>query len=331
MARGRSGADASPAARGRARRRPRPAAPQGAATKEGLDDDIDSVLDEIDEVLEANAEDFVRALCRKGVNDRYDPIRTEGLSSVRRRPSLVGLRAQLLTAGRSGGVLPAVLPRDPCRLLPTSSGRRGQDGPRGARRAGRDPVVSGLQGLPAAHGLRCQPLDRVGAGRLLQAASARPRHREPAARPRWQSALPPEAAVRDLGGAGRPDARGTLGTCPICRRSLGERPHVDHDHVSGAVRGLLCFTCNAGLGNFADDVARLRRAIEYVEGTLEAPSPAPDGSLVTDRRWAPPHPRAGEPAKQPWTLPDGRPTAPDDGGLLARLRAEARSGVGAGG
>ncbi|GAB3677595.1 ubiquitin-like protein Pup [Angustibacter aerolatus] len=45
---------------------PAPAAPQGAATKEGLDDDIDSVLDEIDEVLEANAEDFVRSFVQKG-------------------------------------------------------------------------------------------------------------------------------------------------------------------------------------------------------------------------------------------------------------------------
>lgn len=40
--------------------------PAGAATKQGRDDDIDSVLDEIDEVLEANAEDFVRAFVQKG-------------------------------------------------------------------------------------------------------------------------------------------------------------------------------------------------------------------------------------------------------------------------
>ena len=40
--------------------------PAGAATKEGLDDDIDSVLDEIDEVLESNAEDFVRSFVHKG-------------------------------------------------------------------------------------------------------------------------------------------------------------------------------------------------------------------------------------------------------------------------
>jgi ubiquitin-like protein Pup len=40
--------------------------PQGAATKEGLDDDIDSVLDEIDDVLESHAEDFVRAFVQKG-------------------------------------------------------------------------------------------------------------------------------------------------------------------------------------------------------------------------------------------------------------------------
>src|SRR6476660_306225 len=37
-----------------------PTAPAGAAVKEGLSDDIDSVLDEIDGVLESNAEEFVR-------------------------------------------------------------------------------------------------------------------------------------------------------------------------------------------------------------------------------------------------------------------------------
>lgn len=41
-------------------------APEVAARKEGLDDDIDSVLDEIDGVLESNAEEFVRSFVQKG-------------------------------------------------------------------------------------------------------------------------------------------------------------------------------------------------------------------------------------------------------------------------
>jgi ubiquitin-like protein Pup len=41
-------------------------APEAAARKEALDDDIDSVLDEIDGVLEANAEEFVRGFVQKG-------------------------------------------------------------------------------------------------------------------------------------------------------------------------------------------------------------------------------------------------------------------------
>ena len=56
------------------------------------------------------------------------------------------------------------------------------------------------------------------------------------------------------------------GLCPICRRGLGDKPHVDHDHETGEVRGLLCFTCNVGLGNFGDDVERLRRGARYLEG-----------------------------------------------------------------
>ena len=37
-----------------------------AERKEALDDDIDAILDEIDEVLESNAEDFVKSFIHKG-------------------------------------------------------------------------------------------------------------------------------------------------------------------------------------------------------------------------------------------------------------------------
>jgi hypothetical protein len=58
------------------------------------------------------------------------------------------------------------------------------------------------------------------------------------------------------------------GFCLIClhRRAL----HVDHDHASGDVRGLLCFRCNGGLGQFKDDPRVMRRAVDYLEGRLAA-------------------------------------------------------------
>jgi ubiquitin-like protein Pup len=37
-----------------------------AAAKEALDQDVDAILDEIDEVLEENAEDFVKSFVQKG-------------------------------------------------------------------------------------------------------------------------------------------------------------------------------------------------------------------------------------------------------------------------
>lgn len=55
--------------------------------------------------------------------------------------------------------------------------------------------------------------------------------------------------------------------CGICGDLLKEMPkiHVDHDHETNQVRGLLCFRCNVGLGSFQDSKAVLRNAIEYLD------------------------------------------------------------------
>lgn len=60
------------------------------------------------------------------------------------------------------------------------------------------------------------------------------------------------------------DAQG--GGCAIC----GAVPkrlaslHVDHDHDTGVVRGILCLGCNQGLGKFRHDPAIMQRAIAYL-------------------------------------------------------------------
>jgi hypothetical protein len=57
------------------------------------------------------------------------------------------------------------------------------------------------------------------------------------------------------------------GVCAIYGRApkAGKHLHVDHDHETGEVRGLLCFSCNVGTGNFGNHVKRLQRAIDYLE------------------------------------------------------------------
>jgi hypothetical protein len=53
------------------------------------------------------------------------------------------------------------------------------------------------------------------------------------------------------------------GVCAICRAAPAA--HVDHDHATGAVRALLCFNCNGGLGQFRDDPLLLHAAAYYVQ------------------------------------------------------------------
>lgn len=59
------------------------------------------------------------------------------------------------------------------------------------------------------------------------------------------------------------------GVCKICGGSNSESArknslYIDHDHVTGVVRGLLCDRCNRGLGMFLDDPTRLLQAVSYL-------------------------------------------------------------------
>lgn len=56
--------------------------------------------------------------------------------------------------------------------------------------------------------------------------------------------------------------------CPICNESLmpfTRNTHIDHDHETGRVRGILCGKCNIGLGHFKDNPEFLQNAIEYIK------------------------------------------------------------------
>jgi len=56
------------------------------------------------------------------------------------------------------------------------------------------------------------------------------------------------------------------GVCAICKKSprANKRLAVDHDHKTGAVRGLLCDKCNHALGELDDSPSLFRSALRYL-------------------------------------------------------------------
>lgn len=67
------------------------------------------------------------------------------------------------------------------------------------------------------------------------------------------------------------------GKCAICKTTL-ERgkgmkkkvnaPHIDHNHKTGKVRGILCHHCNVFIGHAKEDSTILIRSMAYLESRV---------------------------------------------------------------
>lgn len=55
------------------------------------------------------------------------------------------------------------------------------------------------------------------------------------------------------------------GGCAICGNTDIKALHVDHDHNTNEVRGLLCGQCNRAIGLLGDDYSRVAKAARYLE------------------------------------------------------------------
>ena len=62
-------------------------------------------------------------------------------------------------------------------------------------------------------------------------------------------------------------AQGCRCACCGSDNPNGNNWHIDHNHETNVVRGVLCHTCNVGLGHFKDSIVRLKNAIDYLTRT----------------------------------------------------------------
>lgn len=61
------------------------------------------------------------------------------------------------------------------------------------------------------------------------------------------------------------------GLCSICkeRQEYGKNLCVDHNHKTNEIRGLLCRSCNSGLGHFKENIKNLSSAIRYLNDNTQ--------------------------------------------------------------
>lgn len=71
------------------------------------------------------------------------------------------------------------------------------------------------------------------------------------------------------------------GRCLICKKAPKEGLVVDHRHLDGAFRGLVCGLCNRGLGFFLDSPELLEAAAAYVRRTNVVTTRAEQGNEAT--------------------------------------------------
>ena len=53
--------------------------------------------------------------------------------------------------------------------------------------------------------------------------------------------------------------------CTVCKEKSTRTLQIDHDHITGKVRGLLCFNCNGALGHVKDSIFTLYKLADYLE------------------------------------------------------------------
>lgn len=62
--------------------------------------------------------------------------------------------------------------------------------------------------------------------------------------------------------------------CVGCRVPVDESSHLDHDHATGVLRGMLCSHCNSALGLLRDDLLTTMRLARYLAGDNARMAPA---------------------------------------------------------
>jgi hypothetical protein len=91
--------------------------------------------------------------------------------------------------------------------------------------------------------------------------------------------------------------------CALCGDSFvsEKHTHLDHNHTTGQIRGVLCSSCNTGLGLFGESVEKLKKGIEYIERYAKenTATPVPTG----DHRESEIHPELGT-FSATWTRED---------------------------